>query len=55
MSSDGWRHSVSFVFFFSVVSKNLMDTFYSAAVAGVLKTIHVKTITIETDVTCDPY
>ena len=32
----------------------LMGKPYSAAVAGVLKTIYIKTIIVESDVTCDP-
>ena len=37
-----------------VVSKVLMDKNYSAAVAGIAKTVYIKTIIVETDVTCDP-
>ena len=32
----------------------LTDKTYSAAVAGVLKTVYIKTIIVESDVTCDP-
>ena len=37
-----------------MVSIKLIEKICSAAVAGILKTVYIKTIIVETDVTCDP-